>query len=68
MTACPPAFSTDQIKLSGPHTDQGAFDRAVLVARHLFETGQWDGRSEIVIADPYDAYRQLERAWTEQGR
>lgn len=55
------SFDTDKIKISGAYLDQGAFDRAVMVARDLHERGQWDGVSEIVIHDPYHAYSELSR-------
>ena len=57
-------FDTDRIKISGPYIDQGAFDRAVMVARDRWERGQWDGVTPIVIDDPYRAYLELERQQT----
>lgn len=63
-TPCaPPArrFDPEMIKISGPRTDQGAFDRAVMVARAMWENGTWDGISELVIHDPDRAYRELDR-------
>ena len=55
-------FDTDKITITGPRTDQGAFDRAVMVARELHQRGEWDGTSPIVIHDPYNAYLDMARA------
>jgi len=42
-------------------TDRGAYDRALMVAREVRRTGQWDGERELIVSDPYATYNGLDR-------
>jgi hypothetical protein len=53
------AFDNELVKISGQYTDRGAFHRALMIARQMLESGEWDGKSELWIDDPYAAYNKL---------
>lgn len=47
------------IKIGTGHNDEGAWHRAVLIAKALYEAGRWDGVEEITINNPYDVHGRL---------
>jgi hypothetical protein len=55
------AFNNELVKISGQYTDRGAFHRAVMIARQMLEAGEWDGKSELWIDDPYAQYNTVSK-------
>lgn len=54
-------FDNELVKISGPYTDRGAFHRALMIARERLEAGEWDGKTELWIDDPYANYNRLQQ-------
>ena len=50
----------EQLKIGSGPTHNGAWHRAIVVGRHLFNTEQWDGKGTLTIEDPYEAHYQLQ--------
>lgn len=54
-----PVFDTDSITYSDVSLNQGSWHRAIVVARHLFEHGIWDGHTPITIHNPYNTHHEM---------
>lgn len=54
-------FNNDLVFITGGRNDDGAFHRAIMIARDLLTTGKWDGKSQLWVCDPYAMYNRLER-------
>lgn len=54
-------FDSSKITIASGRWDQGAWHRAIDIARDLFERGQWDGTTPLDIHDPYQTHAQMQR-------
>lgn len=51
------------VKIGSGPTHNGAWHRAIEVAKNLFKAGRWDGQSTIIIEDPYEAHYTASVSW-----
>ncbi len=54
-------FDNNNVHMIGGRLDNGAFHRAIMVARDLLKAGKWDGTSQLWVCDPYAMYNRVER-------
>lgn len=54
--------ASQNIKITGIN-DEGAWHRAVMIARELYRLGKWDGIEEITIHNPYTAHNKIAFDW-----
>ena len=54
------SINTNLIKIGTGPTHDGAFHRAIAVARNLHKAGLWDGQTSLlIINEPYNLHRRL---------
>jgi len=56
-----PAFDKTRITIGSGPTDDGAWDRCIMAARRLVQSGAWDGQTPIELHEPYFFCLHLDR-------
>lgn len=52
-------MNTENVKIGTGYFDKGAWDRCIVIARHLEKIGAWNGQSALTINEAYDTHAKI---------